>query len=109
MAEITSKEVVVFITAPNENEAAEIARTLVESRLAACVNIVNNIRSIYLWQGNIEDESEVLMVVKTRKELFSALADKVKELHTYEVPEIIALPVVDGHQDYLKWIHDSTG
>ncbi len=109
MADITSNEVVVFITAPNENEAAEIARVLVESRLAACVNIVKNIRSIYSWEGNIEDESEVLMVVKTTKDLFSSLADKVKELHTYDVPEIIALPVVDGHQDYLKWIHDSTG
>lgn len=102
------KEIVVFITAPGEDAAATIARTLVETKLAACVNIVNNIRSIYSWQGKIEDDSEVLMVVKTRAELFSALSDRVKELHPYDVPEIIALPLVDGNQEYLKWIHDST-
>lgn len=103
------KEIVVFITAPNEDDAAVMAKTLVESRLAACVNIIRNIRSIYSWQGNIEDDSEVLMIVKTRKELFEGLSSKVRELHSYDVPEIIAIPITDGSKDYLKWLKDSTG
>ncbi len=74
-------EIVVFITASNEDEAAKIAKALVEAKLAGCVNIIKNIRSIYSWQGKIEDETEVLMIVKTRKPLFDALIKKVKELH----------------------------
>ncbi len=100
--------IIVFITAPNESDATVIARALVEARLAACVNIVNNVRSIFTWEGNIEDDSEVLMTVKTRRVLFNSLTDKVKELHPYDVPEIIALPIVDGSEDYIRWIEDST-
>ncbi len=100
--------IIVFITAPNKNDAAMIARALVEAKLAACVNIVDNVRSIYTWQGKVEDDSEVLMTVKTKRELFNALANKVKELHPYDVPEIIALPIVDGSEDYIQWIKDST-
>ena len=103
------EELVVFITAPNEDDAAAMAKALVESRLAACVNIVRNIRSIYSWQGNIEDESEVLMIAKTRRELFESLSSKVRELHSYDVPEVIAIPITDGSKDYLKWLKDSTG
>lgn len=105
----TIDTVVVYITAPNEEEAAKIARTIVEERLAGCANIVKGIRSIYSWQGKIEDESEVLMVVKTRKELFESLSKKVKELHSYTVPEIIALPIIKGSEDYLKWLEEVTG
>ncbi|MBI4697727.1 MAG: divalent-cation tolerance protein CutA [Nitrospirae bacterium] len=101
-------EIVVYITASNEDEAAQIAKALVEAKLAACVNIIKNIRSIYRWQGKIEDENEVLMIVKTRKELFSVLSLKVKELHSYSVPEIIALPIIEGSEDYLKWIKEAT-
>lgn len=102
------KEIVVYITASNEDEAAKIARALVEARLAGCVNIIRNIRSIYSWQGKIEDEPEVLMVVKTRKTLFESLSRKVKELHSYSVPEIIALPIAEGTVDYLKWLEEVT-
>ncbi len=102
-------EIVVFITASNEDEAAKIARTLVEARLAGCVNIIKNIRSIYSWQGKIEDEAEVLMIVKTPKPLFDALMKKVKELHSYTVPEIIAMPIIEGSEDYLKWLREVTG
>lgn len=109
MPEQTEKEIVIFITAPNEDEAARIARSLVEARLAACANIVRGIRSIYAWEGNIQDDSEVLMVVKTRKGLFSAVSGKVKELHSYDVPEIIALPIIDGSPEYLNWLTESTG
>jgi periplasmic divalent cation tolerance protein len=99
---------VVYITAPNEEEAAKIAKILVEERLAGCVNIIKDIRSIYSWQGKLEDEKEVLMIVKTRLELFSALTSKVKELHSYTVPEVIAMPIVDGSEEYIKWLKEAT-
>ena len=102
-------EIVVFITASNEDEAARIAKALVEARLAGCVNIIKNIRSIYSWEGKIEDEPEVLMIVKTQKSLFDSLVKKVKELHSYTLPEIIAMPVVEGSEDYLKWLREVTG
>jgi len=101
-------EIVVFITTPNEDEAAKIARALVEARLAGCVNIVRNIRSIYRWQGNIEDDTEVLMIAKTKKKLFNALEKKVKELHSYSVPEIIAMPIAEGSNEYIQWLRDAT-
>jgi len=101
-------EIIVFITAPDEVEAARIARVLVEERLAGCVNIIKDIRSIYSWQGKTEDEKEALMVAKTRKSLFDSLMKKVKALHSYTVPEIIALPVIEGSEDYLKWLKEVT-
>jgi periplasmic divalent cation tolerance protein len=101
--------IVVFITAPNEEEASNIAKTLVQERLAGCVNIVKEIRSIYMWEGNIEDEKEVLMIAKTQKSLFESCSKRVKELHSYTVPEIIAMPVVAGSEDYLRWLKDVTG
>ncbi|MEK6672620.1 MAG: divalent-cation tolerance protein CutA [Nitrospirota bacterium] len=100
--------IVVFITAPNEEEAVRIARALVESSIAGCVNIIRGLRSIYRWQGKIEDDSEVLMVIKTRKSLFGSLSQKVKELHSYSVPEIIALPIVEGSADYMRWLEEVT-
>jgi periplasmic divalent cation tolerance protein len=99
---------VVYITAPNEEEAAKIARAIVEERLAACANIIPAVRSIYSWQGKMEDEKEVLMIVKTRLRLFKALQERVKELHSYTVPEIIALPVVDGSEEYISWLKEVT-
>ncbi|MDA8173005.1 MAG: divalent-cation tolerance protein CutA [Nitrospiraceae bacterium] len=99
---------VVLITAPNEDEGARIARTLVEESLAACVNMVKNIRSVYYWQGRVHDEAEALLIVKTRRELFGALSARVKELHSYEVPEIIALPVTEGPAGYLNWLYEAT-
>lgn len=106
---IVQDEIAVFITAPNEDEAAGIAKALVTSKLAACVNIIKDIRSIYSWRGNLEDDLEVLMIAKTQKRLFSALSDKVKELHSYDLPEIIAFTIAEGSEDYLKWLRESTG
>ncbi|MGD1074506.1 MAG: divalent-cation tolerance protein CutA [Thermodesulfovibrionales bacterium] len=100
--------IVVFITASSEDEAAKIARVLVEERLAGCVNIIKGIRSIYSWMGKVEDEAEVLMTAKTRGSLFNALSTRVKELHSYAVPEIIALPVVKGSTEYLTWLKEVT-
>jgi len=101
--------IIVLITASKEDEAVRIAQELVDSRLAACVNIMKGIRSIYRWKGKREDEAEVLMVVKTRQDLFEGLKKKVKELHSYSVPEIIALPVMEGSEEYLKWLREETG
>ncbi|MCL5024545.1 MAG: divalent-cation tolerance protein CutA [Nitrospirae bacterium] len=103
------ENIVVFITASNEEEAAKIALALVGERLAGCVNIVKGIRSIYRWQGKVEDEAEVLMIAKTRRELFGALSKKVKELHSYSVPEVIAFPVAEGSAEYLDWLKEVTG
>ncbi len=102
-------ELVVFITAPSQDEAERIAKVLIETRLAGCVNIIKDIRSIYIWEGKVEDEPEVLMIAKTQKHIFDSLVKKVKELHSYTVPEIIALPIVAGSEDYLKWLNDVTG
>ena len=99
--------IVVFVTAP-EDEAPELARTLVEERLVACVNIVPGLRSLYWWKGKVEDEPEVLCIMKTRSNLFEPLRDRVRELHSYEVEEIIALPIQAGNAPYLDWIKENT-
>jgi len=99
--------IVVYVTAP-EDEAVDLAKTLVEERLVACVNIVPGLRSIYWWQGKVEDEPEVLCIMKTRSNLFESLRDRVRELHSYEVEEIIALPILAGNLPYLDWIKENT-
>jgi periplasmic divalent cation tolerance protein len=99
--------IVVYVTAP-EDEAVDLAKTLVEERLVACVNIVPGLRSIYWWRGEIEDEAEVLCIMKTRGNLFEPLRDRVRELHSYEVEEIIALPIMAGNLPYLDWIKENT-
>lgn len=100
--------IVVYITAPNEDEAARLAKVLVEERLAGCVNIVKGIRSIYIWEGKTQDDQEVLMIAKTQKYLFDTLMNRVRELHSYTVPEVIALPVIAGSEDYLNWLKEVT-
>lgn len=99
---------VVLITVPNEDEAVKISRTLVEEKLAGCVNIVKNVRSIYFWKGKIEDDSEVLMIVKTSSDLFEELEKKVKSIHSYTVPEVIGIKIKKGSADYLKWLDEVT-
>ncbi|MGE5301139.1 MAG: divalent-cation tolerance protein CutA [Acidobacteriota bacterium] len=101
--------IIVFITAQKEEEAAEIAKDIVAKKLAACVNIVRGVRSIYRWRGKTEDEEEVLLVVKSRRPIFPDLVKRVKELHRYTVPEIIALPIVEGSEEYLGWLKEETG
>ncbi len=101
--------IVVLITAPGEDDAVKISRTLVEERLAACVNIVTGVRSVFSWEGKVEDEPEVLMIVKTQEELFERLSERVKELHPYSVPEVIALPISQGLKEYMDWMGDVTG
>lgn len=100
--------IVVLITAPSEKEGMEISRTLVEERLAACVNVVGNLRSVFRWEGKIEVEPEVLLVAKSRESLFEELEKRVRELHPYSVPEVIALPIVMGAEAYLSWLEEET-
>ena len=102
------KENVVLITAPSLREARTIGRRLVEEKLAACANIIPQVASVFFWQGKTRRERESLMVLKTQQACFDRLVKRVKSLHTYSVPEIIALPIVRGSKDYLRWIRQST-
>jgi periplasmic divalent cation tolerance protein len=99
---------VVLVTVPNEEFAVRLAHDLVAEKLAACVNVLPSVRSVYAWEGEICNEGELLCLVKTRRALFSVLRDRVRELHPYEVPEIIALPLVAGSEPYLAWLRDNT-
>jgi len=97
-------QVVVFITAGTREEAQKIANTLLERRKAACVNIVPRVDSYFWWQGRLDTEQEALLIVKTKASLMDDLVGLVKEIHSYDVPEVIALPIVGGNQAYLEWI-----
>ncbi len=101
------KHLVVFVTAPSHESAEQIATSLLTKRLAACINIMSGVRSHYLWQGKIAHDDEVLLVIKTHQTRFSALEAEIKAVHPYELPEIIALPIITGSADYLAWIDDS--
>src|SRR5512133_1716383 len=99
--------VVVLVTAPSADVAATIARAVVEERLAACGNVLPAVRSIYRWQGKVQDEAEVLLILKTQRKRFPELRDRILALHPYEVPEALALPVEAGSDAYLDWIAQS--
>lgn len=98
---------VVFVTAGSRREARKLAQALLERRLVACANIVPGVESHYWWQGKLDCSREWLLVLKTRRSRFGALRRTVKQLHSYQVPEIIALPLVAGHAAYLRWIDSS--
>lgn len=100
---------IVFSTAGSEDEARKIARHLVERQLAACINIVPQIESIYRWQGKVESSREWLLLIKTSTERFAEVRDAIRELHSYDLPECIAIKIEDGSAEYLKWITDSVG
>ena len=108
-AVIPADPIVVLTTCPDEAAAARIGRDLVEAGLAACVSRVGPVHSIYRWQGAIQDEPEVLLVIKTLTTRYSELEMRLKSLHPYEVPEIIALPVTGGSRDYLAWLGTAVG
>jgi periplasmic divalent cation tolerance protein len=98
------RPIVVLVTAGSADNAGLIARALVEERLAACANIVPGVRSIYRWEGRVVDDAEWLLVIKTERTRFAALEARVRALHTYTVPEVIALEVVEGSRPYLEWL-----
>jgi len=99
---------VVLVTCGSEEEALKIALSLVEERLAACVNLVSPIRSIYRWEGKIWDEKEWLLIIKTQKNRFEELEKAVKSIHSYSVPEIIGIPIIEGASSYLEWLKEMT-
>lgn len=101
-------EIVIFITTPSKEEGEKIGRYLVEKKLAACANILSPISSIFSWKGKVCQEQESLVILKTRRDCFTRLAEEVKKHHSYSVPEIIALPLMEGSSDYLRWIHENT-
>ena len=100
--------IVVLSTCSSEEEASKIAKALVEEQLAACVNILSPVRSIYRWEGKICDEKEWLLIIKTGRERFEESERRIKSLHSYSVPEIICLPIVEGSLDYLEWLEETT-
>jgi periplasmic divalent cation tolerance protein len=103
-----NQEIVVFVTASSEDEAARIGRELIEAGLAACANVLPRIRSVFRWRGKVTEEQEALMILKTRTACFERLTAMVKKYHSYSVPEIIALSVASGSTDYLAWIRQVT-
>ena len=108
MAVSNDSFIVVFVTTFNEEHAAIIGRTLVEKKLAACVNVIGPIRSIYRWNNRVEDEAEHLVMIKTRTSLFPDVEARIRKLHTYDNPEIIAVNIQQGSLQYLQWLEDST-
>lgn len=103
------ERIMVYITTPDLDVARRIARTLVEERLAACANILPGVESFYRWQGAVQHDQEVALIVKTRAALLEALMERVVALHPYEVPCIVALPLNQGHEPFLRWIDATTG
>jgi len=99
--------IVVFVTAANMDEAKRISEGLLKEKLVACVNIIDNVQSFFWWQGKIDNTKELLLVIKSKKAKLNAIIETVKSLHSYDVPEIIALPIIAGYKDYLRWIDES--
>ncbi len=100
-------KVVILVTAANRDECKKIARHLVETRLAACVNISQPIESVYRWEGQIAEQGEFLLFIKSTGGLFPEIKTEISKIHSYHTPEILCLPVIDGSRDYLQWISDS--
>lgn len=105
---MSTDAVVCLSTCSNAEEAEKIARALVEEQIAACVNLVPGVRSIYRWEGKIEDAQEILLVIKSRKHLVDQMLFRLRQLHSYTVPELVVLEVGEGNPDYLAWLADST-
>jgi periplasmic divalent cation tolerance protein len=101
---VVTDKIVVLTTCESGEQAQSLARHLVEHRLAACVNILPGARGIYRWQDKIEDAAEFVLMIKSRRDLFPKLRAAIAELHSYEIPEMVALPIVDGSEAYLNWL-----
>ena len=99
--------IVVLVTASSKEEAEKIVQRLLKERLIACANIIGPVQSLFWWQGKIDEAQEHLILMKTRKDLFSKLSEKVKALHSYQIPEIIAVPIVEGFKPYMEWLESS--
>ncbi|MDQ2712627.1 MAG: divalent-cation tolerance protein CutA [Acidobacteriota bacterium] len=102
-----TEAIVVVCACGNEAEALQIGRTLVEERLAACANVLGRVQSIYRWQGEVEAADEHMLLIKTTKARLKPLRDRITELHSYDTPEVIAIPILDGAEKYLAWIREN--
>lgn len=100
-------KVVILVTASSQEECRKIATRLIEERLAACVNIAQPVQSVYRWEGEVEESREFLMFIKTNRNLFPQVKAEISQVHSYQTPEIICLPIIDGSPNYLHWINDS--
>ena len=100
--------IVIYCNVPNKNEGKEIAKALVENKFAACVSIIDKIESVFSWDGDLMDEKEAMLVIKTKREHFDNVNRIIQKLHSYNVPEVIALPILDADDTYLKWIAHET-
>lgn len=100
--------IIILITASSDEEAQKIAKSLVDEHLAACVNIVPRIHSFFFWEGKTQDARETLLICKSRKPLMEKVISRVKSLHSYSVPEVIALPIIAGSSEYLNWVNEGT-
>lgn len=100
--------IVIYCTVPNRKEGKELAKALVESELAACVNIIDKVESVFSWNGELCEEKEAMLMIKTKKELFTQVNHTIQKLHSYNVPEVIALPITEADETYLKWIDHET-
>ena len=97
--------ILVFMTASSKGEAKKIVRSLLEEKLIACANMIDSVSSVFWWQENIKEEKEVLVIMKSHQELFNKVSTRIEELHSYDNPEILALPIVDGSSQYLEWMN----
>ncbi|XP_058786256.1 protein CutA 1, chloroplastic isoform X2 [Vicia villosa] len=104
----TVPSIVVYVTVPNKEAGKKLSESIVQEKLAACVNRVPGIESVYLWEGKIQTDSEELLIIKTRQSLLEALTEHVKANHEYDVPEVISLPITGGNLKYLEWLKEST-
>ncbi|EOA27976.1 hypothetical protein CARUB_v10024149mg [Capsella rubella] len=104
----TVPSIVVYVTVPNREAGKKLANSIVQEKLAACVNIVPGVESVYEWEGKVQSDSEELLIIKTRQSLLESLTEHVKANHEYDVPEVIALPITGGSDKYLEWLKNST-
>lgn len=100
--------IVIYCTVPNKNEGREIAKALVKYKLVACVNLIDKIESVFSWDGQLQEEKEAMMIIKTKKSLFEDVNKVIQKLHSYNVPEVIAIPIIEADETYLKWIAHET-
>ena len=105
---MSTEQIIVLISVPSKDVGLKVARSLVDSQLAACVNLLPAIRSVYRWEGSVAEDEELLLIVKSKQSLFDQLSELVVQHHPYDVPEVIALPIVAGLKAYLTWIDEET-
>src|SRR3989338_7296175 len=104
-----ANEIVILVTAKDSEEAEKIAKHLLQKKLIACSNIIKGVQSLFWWQGKVDEASESLLILKTNQKNLQSIIKEVKSVHSYDVPEVIALPIIAGNPDYLKWVNESIG